>query len=151
MCVCVCVHACVCDVVLQEGRYFNLKTIQDDMIVMIRNAQYFNEPSSDIYRNAGILRKFIINRCSELERKYRTTALSSVTSPTLQGMGPDEGGGGVKMDDEKKKPKTKSGNGGQKESVMRSSMSSVSETEEEEEEKEEEEEEEEEEEMGGAR
>ena len=42
------------------------------MIVMIKNAHHFNEPGSDIYKMASMLRKFIILRCSELEKKYQT-------------------------------------------------------------------------------
>lgn len=52
----------------------NLKAIQDDMIIMIKNAHHFNEPGSEIYKMASSLRKLIINRCSELERKYQTVA-----------------------------------------------------------------------------
>ena len=34
----------------QGGKYVNLKEIQDDMILMIKNAHYFNEPGSEIYK-----------------------------------------------------------------------------------------------------
>ena len=64
------------------------------MILMIKNAHYFNEPSSDVYKVssspsemynsfysfffyfsaqfASVLRKFIISHCAELERKFHT-------------------------------------------------------------------------------
>lgn len=54
------------------GKYPNLKAIQDDMITMVKNAHHFNEPGSDIYKLASALRRFIIVRCNELERKYQT-------------------------------------------------------------------------------
>ena len=46
------------------------------MIVMIKNAHHFNEPGSEIYKLASMLRKAIINRCSDLERKYQTVSKS---------------------------------------------------------------------------
>lgn len=52
----------------------NLKAIQDDMIIMIKNAHHFNEPGSEIYKLASALRKVVINRCSELERRHQTVA-----------------------------------------------------------------------------
>ena len=58
----------------QAGKYINLKAIQDDMIIMIKNAHHFNEPGSEIYKLASTLRKCIINKCSELERKYQTVS-----------------------------------------------------------------------------
>ena len=54
------------------------------MIIMIRNAHHFNEPGSDIYKKASLLRKCIINRCVELERKYHTTSSSMATATTLR-------------------------------------------------------------------
>jgi protein polybromo-1 len=73
---------------LEAGYYCNLKAIQDDLLLMIKNAQYFNEPQSAIYKMAGTLRRFIISRCLELERKYRTvekTAKLKSPSPGLSG------------------------------------------------------------------
>ena len=57
---------------LQEGRYVNLKAIQDDMILLVKNAHHFNQPGSPVYRAASSLRKFIISRCAELERRFQT-------------------------------------------------------------------------------
>ena len=57
---------------MQEGRYMNLKAIQDDMILLVKNAHHFNEPGSPIYKAASSLRKFIISKCAELERKFQT-------------------------------------------------------------------------------
>ncbi|XP_019864490.1 PREDICTED: protein polybromo-1-like [Amphimedon queenslandica] len=57
---------------IESGHYRNLKEIQEDLLLMIKNAQYFNEPLSDIHKMATTLRKVIINRCIELERKYKT-------------------------------------------------------------------------------
>ncbi len=60
----------------QAGKYPNLKSVQEDMILMIKNAHHFNEPSSDIYKKASSLRKIILLRCSELEKKYKTVTKS---------------------------------------------------------------------------
>ena len=57
---------------IQDGRYVNLKAIQDDMILLIKNAHHFNEPGSFVYRAASSLRKFIISKCAELERRFQT-------------------------------------------------------------------------------
>lgn len=35
---------------IESGRYKNLKDIQEDLLLMIKNAQYFNEPLSDIHK-----------------------------------------------------------------------------------------------------
>ena len=35
---------------MQDGKYDNLKEIQDDMLLLIKNAHYFNEPGSEIYK-----------------------------------------------------------------------------------------------------
>ena len=50
----------------------NLKAIQDDMILLVKNAHHFNEPGSPVYRAASLLRKFVISKCAELERKFQT-------------------------------------------------------------------------------
>ena len=50
----------------------NLKAIQDDMILLVKNAHHFNEPGSPVYKAASSLRKFIISKCAELERKFQT-------------------------------------------------------------------------------
>ena len=34
----------------QDGMYTNLKQIQDDMLLMVKNAHHFNEPGSEIYK-----------------------------------------------------------------------------------------------------
>ena len=41
------------------------------MILMVKNAHYFNEPGSVLYKKASALRKFIINKGAELWRKYQ--------------------------------------------------------------------------------
>lgn len=115
-------------VVIQAGKYTNLRMIQDDIIVLIKNAHYFNQPASDIYKKASVLRKFVIHRCNELERKYRTVAIStsSVTSP-------EQEAGLEGAEEDKKTPKLKISMKGREKNEERSaSMSSVSDMEEEE-------------------
>ena len=34
----------------QNGLYTNLREMQDDLLLMIKNAHYFNEPGSEIYK-----------------------------------------------------------------------------------------------------
>ena len=50
----------------------NLKAIQDDMILLVKNAHHFNEPGSLVYKAASSLRKFVISKCADLERKFQT-------------------------------------------------------------------------------
>jgi len=59
---------------VEDGKYTNLRDIQDDMLLLVKNAHYFNETGSEIYKLASTLRKFIINRCAELEKKYQTVS-----------------------------------------------------------------------------
>jgi protein polybromo-1 len=94
---------------LEEGRYSNLRDIQEDMILMIKNAHYFNEPGSDVYKFASTLRKFVISHCADLERRFHTVTPKplkvSLKRPGVSGGGGetrDEGEG-----DEKKIPKLK--------------------------------------------
>ncbi len=41
------------------------------MILMIKNAHYFNEPGSVLHKKASTMRKFIISKGAELWRKYQ--------------------------------------------------------------------------------
>eukprot|EP00731_Ephydatia_muelleri_P002754 Em0001g2754a len=59
-------------VLAPSDKYINLKAIQDDMILMVKNAHHFNEPNSEIYKMASALKKHIVAKCAELERKYQT-------------------------------------------------------------------------------
>ena len=34
----------------QDGRYSNLRDIQDDLLLIVKNAHHFNEPNSIIYK-----------------------------------------------------------------------------------------------------
>ncbi len=55
----------------QSGRYMEFKAMQEDLILMIKNAHYFNEPGSVLHKKASTMRKCIISKGAELWRKYQ--------------------------------------------------------------------------------
>ena len=87
---------------LQAGKYKNLKDIQEDLIIMVKNAHHFNVPGSEIFKKASVLRKFFVHRCSELEKKFQTvTATTDVAMKSCLEVADEVDSG------EKKTPKLK--------------------------------------------
>lgn len=73
---------------IQTSAYTNLGEMEKDLLQMVKNACTFNEPGSQIYKDAKTLKKVFMNRKVELEAgkfkptrpKRRGTTLSSVTA-----------------------------------------------------------------------
>lgn len=42
---------------IQGGEYTNLNDLEKDLLLMVRNACHFNEPGSQIYKDAKTLKK----------------------------------------------------------------------------------------------
>jgi len=56
---------------IQNGVYMNLNDLEKDLIQMVKNAKAYNEPGSQIYKDANSLRKLIISKKAEIDqRKY---------------------------------------------------------------------------------
>ncbi|KRY78261.1 Protein polybromo-1 [Trichinella pseudospiralis] len=51
---------------VRSGRYRNLNDIERDFNLLCRNARLFNEPGSQVYRDAKAIRKFILKKKVEL-------------------------------------------------------------------------------------
>ncbi|XP_063369174.1 protein polybromo-1 [Cydia amplana] len=55
---------------IQAGEYTNLNEMEKDLLLMVRNACNFNEPGSNIYKDAKALKKIIQVRKQELEQQH---------------------------------------------------------------------------------
>ncbi|CAH2096950.1 unnamed protein product [Euphydryas editha] len=62
---------------IQVGEYTNLNELERDLLLMVRNACLFNEPGSQIYKDAKALKKVIVSRKQELEPGGRGAAKAS--------------------------------------------------------------------------
>ena len=60
---------------VDEGYYSNLKMIQDDMILIVKNTRHFNEPGADVYKVRRGRReekeRGVGNRMVEKEHNYK--------------------------------------------------------------------------------
>lgn len=54
---------------IQNNEYANLNEMEKDLTLMTKNACLFNEPGSQIYKNAKALKKVKIRRCLDLNDK----------------------------------------------------------------------------------
>jgi protein polybromo-1 len=54
---------------IQENEYKSLSELEKDLLLLIKNAKLFNEPGSQIYKDANALRKLIVTKKSEIEQK----------------------------------------------------------------------------------
>ncbi|XP_050414822.1 protein polybromo-1 isoform X3 [Patella vulgata] len=57
---------------IQNNEYKTLATLQQDLLLMLKNAKTFNTPKSQIYKDAMTLRKVIITKRQELDHKRQT-------------------------------------------------------------------------------
>lgn len=57
---------------IQNNEYSNLNEMEKDLNLMTKNACSYNEPGSQIYKDAKQLRKIIISRKSEIEHARST-------------------------------------------------------------------------------
>ncbi|XP_076317275.1 protein polybromo isoform X4 [Tachypleus tridentatus] len=62
---------------IQNNSYPTLTDLESDLLLMVKNAKLFNEPGSQIYRDAANLRKIIVNKKLEIEQRKVTPAKSS--------------------------------------------------------------------------
>ncbi|CAG2166349.1 unnamed protein product [Oppiella nova] len=54
---------------IQNNSYICLNDLEKDLLQMVRNAKLYNEPGSQIYKDANTLRKVIIGKKSDIELK----------------------------------------------------------------------------------
>jgi len=60
---------------IQQSQYSSLGELEKDLLQMTRNACLFNEPGSQIYKDAKTLRKVISSKKIEVEHgKYQSGA-----------------------------------------------------------------------------
>ncbi|XP_065223085.1 protein polybromo-1 isoform X3 [Planococcus citri] len=57
---------------IQDGKYANLNEMERDLLLMTKNACLFNEPGSQIYKDAKTLKKIISSRKIEIEHGKST-------------------------------------------------------------------------------
>ncbi|XP_026728949.1 protein polybromo-1-like isoform X2 [Trichoplusia ni] len=57
---------------IQGGEYTNLIDLEKDLLLMVRNACHFNEPGSQIYKDAKTLKKVIQMRKQEIDQHGRS-------------------------------------------------------------------------------
>ncbi|XP_041985190.1 protein polybromo-1 isoform X2 [Aricia agestis] len=65
---------------IQGGEYTSLNELEKDLLLMVRNACHFNVPGSQIYKDAKVLKKVIMNRRVELEQHGRGKASERIRS-----------------------------------------------------------------------
>ncbi|XP_067123626.1 protein polybromo-1 isoform X3 [Centruroides vittatus] len=54
---------------IQNNSYQTLTEFERDLLLMVKNAKTFNEPGSQIYKDAAALRKVIINKKTEIDQR----------------------------------------------------------------------------------
>ncbi|KAL8620376.1 hypothetical protein ACOMHN_013001 [Nucella lapillus] len=54
---------------IQKGKYQSLDELEKDLLLMLRNAQQYNESKSVIFKDAGMLRRVVQSKKQELEYK----------------------------------------------------------------------------------
>lgn len=56
---------------IQDGKYANLGEMERELLIMTKNACLFNEPGSQIYKDAKTLKKVITSKKIEVDHgKY---------------------------------------------------------------------------------
>ncbi|XP_033100393.1 protein polybromo-1-like isoform X2 [Anneissia japonica] len=64
---------------IRSGKYTCLNQLVDDMNLMVRNAKTFNEPGSQVYKDACTLKKVIMSKAKELERRKELMGVETKT------------------------------------------------------------------------
>ncbi len=54
---------------IQNNFYISLNDLEKDLLQMVRNAKMYNEPGSQIYKDANALRKIIINKKNDIDQR----------------------------------------------------------------------------------
>lgn len=62
---------------IQEGKYSSLGEMEKDLLLMTKNACTFNEPGSQIYKDAKTLKKLIQSKKIEIEHGKVSTGKTS--------------------------------------------------------------------------
>ncbi|XP_047525379.1 protein polybromo-1 isoform X6 [Pieris napi] len=65
---------------IQASEYSNLSELEKDLLLMVRNACLFNEPYSQVYKDAKILKKIIQTRKQEIEQHGRPKVSERIRS-----------------------------------------------------------------------
>ena len=52
---------------IQNKVYLSIGDLEKDLQLMVKNAKYYNEPGSQVYKDANLLRRIIVSRKSEIE------------------------------------------------------------------------------------
>ncbi|UJR28717.1 hypothetical protein I4U23_009946 [Adineta vaga] len=58
---------------IQNNQYLTLDDMENDLVLMVTNAKKYNDPKSQIYKDAGALKKMIISVRNELDSALKTT------------------------------------------------------------------------------
>ncbi|XP_022095945.1 protein polybromo-1-like isoform X3 [Acanthaster planci] len=70
---------------IRSGRYASLSDLEKDLLLMVKNAKTFNEPGSQVYKDAMVLKKLITSTKQELDRAIRMGEMASKTAPPVRG------------------------------------------------------------------
>nr|XP_054751063.1 protein polybromo-1-like isoform X1 [Lytechinus pictus] len=77
----------LCDIAIKikNKKYDRLTDLDKDLSLMVKNAKQFNEPGSQIYKDAVTLRKVMTSKKSELERQSREGINQKQRRPSAHG------------------------------------------------------------------
>ena len=62
---------------IQRGKYSSLEELENDLLLLTRNACYFNEPGSQIYIDAKTLRRVVKAKKKEVEQNKNSPGKAS--------------------------------------------------------------------------
>lgn len=69
---------------IQEGAYSSLGDMEKDLMLMCRNACQFNEPGSQIYKDAKLLKKIITAAARKQDGGFGNTFKIATTAPSTR-------------------------------------------------------------------
>lgn len=65
---------------IQSNAYQTTSDLEKDLLLMIRNAKYYNEPGSQVYKDANLLRRILASKKNDLDLKKRESTPGTVVS-----------------------------------------------------------------------
>lgn len=65
---------------IQSNAYQTTSDLEKDLLLMIRNAKYYNEPGSQVYKDANLLRRILASKKNELDLKKRESTVGTIVS-----------------------------------------------------------------------
>lgn len=65
---------------IQSNAYQTTSDLEKDLLLMIRNAKYYNEPGSQVYKDANLLRRILASKKNELDLKKRESSVGTIVS-----------------------------------------------------------------------